>query len=248
MRLRQRIRLRTRLREVRRRRRFRDPRWEFWGPYYVRHNQRRQEHLASLGLDLAGRTVLEVGAGIGDHTSFFVDRQCRVATSDARAKNVEILRERYPELDVRVLDLDDPPSSIEPVEVVYCYGTLYHLRDPERAIAFMARASEALLLLETCVSRGAGEELNPIGENLANPTQAASGVGCRPTRAWVLGRLREHFAHAYVTATQPWHVEFPIDWTREQKGNTRAVFVASHSPLASPALLDGPPDRQTRHT
>ena len=46
---------------------------EFHGPHYLKHNQRRQEHLATLGLPLAGRSVIEMGAGIGDHTEFFLD-------------------------------------------------------------------------------------------------------------------------------------------------------------------------------
>ncbi len=48
-----------------------DPLASFATDDYRRHNSRRLEHLATLGLDLAGRKVLEVGAGIGDHTSFF---------------------------------------------------------------------------------------------------------------------------------------------------------------------------------
>src|SRR4051794_26482202 len=73
------------------------PKGSFWSPQYIRHNQRRQEHLASLGLEIAGRDVLEVGAGIGDHTSFFLDRGCRVTITDGRPKNVRLLRERYPD-------------------------------------------------------------------------------------------------------------------------------------------------------
>ena len=37
----------------------------FRNPHYQRHNRRRQEHLASLDLDLRGKTVLELGAGLG---------------------------------------------------------------------------------------------------------------------------------------------------------------------------------------
>jgi hypothetical protein len=245
--VRRRIRLRSRIREQRRRLGFRDPRGEFWHPYYLRHNQRRQEHLASLGLDLAGRTVLEVAAGIGDHTSFFIDRGCRVITSDARPKNVEVLRSRYPQVETSVLDLDAPPASIDPVQIVYCYGALYHLSKPERAIEFMGEAATHLLLMETCVSRGTEEAVNPVGEDRENPTQAVSGVGCRPTRPWVLARLREHFRYAYVTRTQPWDPEFPLDWTREYKGFTRAIFVASSEPLDPSLFLEDPPDHQTRH-
>jgi 16S rRNA A1518/A1519 N6-dimethyltransferase RsmA/KsgA/DIM1 with predicted DNA glycosylase/AP lyase activity len=47
---------------------------DFHSNHYLRMNQRRLEHLASLGLPLSGRTVLELGAGIGDLSTFFLDR------------------------------------------------------------------------------------------------------------------------------------------------------------------------------
>jgi hypothetical protein len=110
-----------------------DPNSEFQAYHYLRHNQRRLEHLATLGLPLAGRTVIELGAGIGDHTGFFLDRGCSVLTSDGRKENYEILRQRWSWIDVRLLDLDDPdPDFHEVAEVVYCYGTLYHLSRPSR--------------------------------------------------------------------------------------------------------------------
>jgi len=112
---------------------------------YMRHNQRRQEHLASLGLDIRGSTVLEVGAGIGDHTSFFLDRDCRVVTSDAREENLKQLRRRYPDIEVRRLDLDSPPSTFEGAfDIVYCYGLLYHLQNPAGATPYLVHAGEAL--------------------------------------------------------------------------------------------------------
>jgi Methyltransferase domain len=189
---------------------------EFHNWCYLQHNQRRQEHLASLGLPLSGRSVIEVGAGIGDHTSFFLDRGCRVVTSDAREENVAILRSRFPSLDVRLLDLDRPPDSFEEeAEIVYCYGTLYHLSRPKEALEFLAARCSSLLLLETCVSVGLDEQVNPVEERRSDPSQSVSGVGCRPTRPWVLAELRKHFPYAYVTRTQPWHPEFPLDWNFE---------------------------------
>jgi SAM-dependent methyltransferase len=218
--------------------------------HYQRHTQRRQEHLASLGLHLAGRSVLEVGAGIGDHTSFFLDRGCLVLVTEARPENLKVVRERYPDLDVRRLDLDDPPSEFAPtVEVVYCYGTLYHLARPAEALAFLAERTSDLLLLETCVSLGDALELNRVREKKRDFSQALEGTGCRPTRPWVWAELEKHFPFVYVTVTQPWHEEFPLDWRAAvgDDGLTRSVFVAAKRELAlstlSPRLLD----QQTRH-
>jgi hypothetical protein len=76
-----------------------------------------------------------------------------------------------------------------------------------------------------------------------------SGIGCRPTREWVWNRLTEHFPHVYATVTQPWHHEFPLDWsdTQSHAPLTRAVFVASRAPLEIPTLTSSLPATQTRH-
>ncbi len=220
--------------------------------WYQRHNQRRQEHLASLGLPLDHRTVLEVGAGIGDHTSFFIDRSCKVTTSDARPDNVAMLRVRYPDLDVRLLDLDDPDDTFDlEAEIVYCYGTLYHLSRPAEAIAFMQARCSGLLLLETCVSAGDDVSLNPVPEDIENVSQSLVGVGCRPTRPWVHQYLSKHFPHVYLARTQPWHPEFPLDWRDVDPHSSelvRAVFVASRAPLDDlKTLTTEIPYLQTRH-
>src|ERR1044072_7673441 len=88
---------------------------------YLRHDQRRLEHLASLGLPIAGSSVLEGGAGIGGHTSFYLDRDCQVVSTEARPENLEVLRLRYPEIQVKRLDLDNPDSSLEETfDIVHC--------------------------------------------------------------------------------------------------------------------------------
>ncbi len=222
----------------------------FWSAQYIRHNQRRQEHLASLRLPIGGRTVLETGAGIGDHTSFFLDRGCDVIVTEGRAANIARLRKRYPKLRVEHLDLNQPPVQGPQVDIVYCYGTLYHLERPAGALKFMAGCCKELLLLETAVSGGTGQNLHPVREYRGSASQAVSGVGCRPTRDWVCARLKEEFPHVYLPQTQPWHEEFPLEWEGlefDPSKLTRAVFVASRTALDNPVLLESIPDRQIRH-
>ena len=222
--------------------------------HYQRHNRRRQEHLAGLGLDLAGKTVLELGAGIGDHTDFFLDRGCRVVTTEARPENLQLLRARfpakkYPHVEVRALDLDGPDEPFtDTFDIVYSYGILYHLAKPAEAIAFMARRCRGLLLLETCVSFGDEDATHPCEEPSASPSQSVRGRGCRPTRKWVFNQLRWHFEFVYVTRTQPWHEEFPTDWTTAPPPGrlTRSVLVASRHPLRTELLVADIPVRQTR--
>jgi SAM-dependent methyltransferase len=216
---------------------------------YLRHNARRQEHLASLGLPLTGRTVLEVGAGAGDHTHFFLDRGCSVVVTEARAENLEILKARYPQLQVRELDLEKAhlPGD-EKFDIVYCYGLLYHLNDPAWAIEFMAQRCRGLLLLETCVSFGSDLQVNLCDEQSENPSQAFSGKGCRPTRPWVFAELHKRFPFVYMPRTQPWLEDFPLDWTAPAPPSlTRSVFIGSRESLVNELLAAQIPVKQRRH-
>lgn len=194
-------------------------------------------------LPITGRTVLELGAGIGDHTSFFLDRGCRVTATDAREENIAHLRTRFPAGAARVVDVEqDFPADLPAHDIVYAYGVLYHLSDPLSALTRMAARTKEMLLLETCVSFGAEEAVNGIVEDVNDPTQAANGLGCRPTRPLIFSSLKRLFPYVYVPRTQPWHDEFPTNWLERAPANTtklyRCIFVASRTPQTSVMLAD----------
>jgi SAM-dependent methyltransferase len=209
-------------------------------------NQARQDHLASLGLDLEGKRVLEVGAGIGLHTPFFLERRCSVVVTDGNPENVAEIRRRQPGLDVQLVDLelDEPLHRLGQFDLVYCYGLLYHLQHPADALARLAEVCTGQILLETCVSAGRFDEVLFLRDFVSN-NQAVSGIGCRPTRRWVVNRLRETMGHAYLPRSQPAHRDFPTDWDLPPTQLLyRATFVGSKRPLALPTLTEDIPTRQ----
>jgi FkbM family methyltransferase len=218
---------------------------------YMRHNSRRLEHLASLGLEIAGKSVLELGAGIGDHTHFFLDRGCSITTTEGRKENLAILQQRYPELNVQYLDLENPdPNFSIKAEIIYSYGLLYHLQNPQEALQFMSDCCLNILLLETVVSYGSDLSENLCDEPAASYTQSVSGKACRPTRPWIFTELQKHFEYVYMPSTQPNHAEFPIDWTTQidpQQRFARSVFIASRTPINNPLLVSSILMKQQRH-
>lgn len=231
---------------------------DFHSVSYLRHNARRLEHLASLGLPIRNNTVLELGAGIGDHTSFFLDRGCTVTSVEPRpencALNASLMAERrragYEAASrARILRADALAfESIieERFDIVYCYGLLYHVDDPAAVLGAIARKCDGMVLLETCVAFGSHEAINPVPEQAYIASQSVTGGGCRPTRPWLFKRLAELFAYAYMPRTQPAHEDFPLDWTGAPPADrdTRAVFIASRQRIDNPLLVDHVPDRQ----
>jgi hypothetical protein len=224
----------------------------FHSHHYLRHNARRLEHLASLRIPVAGLSVLEVGAGIGDHSHYYIDRGCSITITEARSENLDLLRKRYPAHRVLFLDMESPSSiGAAPFDITHCYGLLYHLSNPQQALSFLSENTKRILFLETCVSFGNGDEVNPTLESQDDPTQAYSGTGCRPTRAWVFGELRRLFEFVYVPTTQPCHEEFPIDWDNGKEHGVplqRAIFIASRDRIENVLLTDSLSYQQERQT
>jgi len=229
--------------------RYRFPESSFSSHYYQRHTRRRLEHLASLGLAIAGKTVLEVGAGSGDHTDFFVDRGCQVVSTEAREEGVQELRYRYPTLQCFKLDLEHPPTDFnQTFDIIYCYGTLYHLRNPAEALSFLSKCCSDTLLLSSCVTYGEESAVTLVQEDAAMELHSVSGTGCRPTRRWIYEELKKHFAHVYMPLTQPNHPEFPVNWSEpDNQPLPTAVFIASRKPIDNPLLVEEIPVKQRRH-
>jgi SAM-dependent methyltransferase len=225
----------------------------------LRMTARRQEHLATLGLDIHNRSVLEVGAGIGLHSTFFLDRGCTVKATDGRPENLSVMQAIYqayawyPRRDAltfALLDIEDPQSADAGIyDIVYCYGLLYHCARPDLAIANMRRLCGDLLLIETSVEIGSAADLHVGSEDAAIVSQSIHGGGSHPHRAWLMDELRKHFGHVGIPLTQPNHELFPIDWTSPERFSNqtmRTVIVASDSPLPEGRFASDLPDRQER--
>ena len=221
---------------------------EFFASGYQRHNICRLQHLESLGLDLKQKSVLELGAGIGDHSLFYLHRNCRLLAVEGRPNLAKKLSARLG-IDVKIVDLDREPEKLDQFgefDLVHCYGLLYHLSDPARFLSTVSRVGDCLLL-ETCVSFGGEPTLNKCREISSIPSQALHGEGCRPTREWIFHHLKLHYKYVYATRTQPRHPEFPTDWTRPVSDPLplkRAVFVASHRPINNLNLVQELPEKQ----
>jgi SAM-dependent methyltransferase len=204
-------------------------------------NEARLKHLTSLDLPLDGRRILEVGAGVGRLTGFFRDHGCSVVVTDARSENVAELRRRLPTVDVSEADVEESLEHLGSFDIVFCYGVLYHLESPLRALRNMAAVCTDLLLIETMVC-DARVPLLRLEDETKTVNQALRGLAHRPSPAYLgLALNRVGFDYVYAATDSPKHPDYRFAWldnldTARDGALLRGVFVASRSPLQRPAL------------
>jgi SAM-dependent methyltransferase len=224
----------------------------FLSTHYLRHNARRLEHLASLRLPLHGKTVVEFGAGVGDHTSFYLDRGCTVLATDARTENLGLLKTRFlhhpnrDRISTRIVNVEEPFEIGSQFDIVHCYGLLYHIANAREAIRGMARHCKELLVLETKCNPADGIDETHGEEESTERYHSFSGKNFRPTRGWLHEALKAEFPYVYWPRTQPAHQEFAVDFhdlRGVEDGWPRAIVVASRVPLVNDMLVTSPPQQ-----
>ena len=204
-------------------------------------NAARLAWLEEAQLPLDGARVLDVGAGVGHFVPFYQARGCTVVAVDGRESNVLELRRRHPSVESLVVDAEIIDERLGPFDVIHCFGLLYHLESPVAALRRLARLCRGLMIIETMVC----DSSRPI-VLLADETRAASqalgGLGSRPSPAFVaLALNRVGMAYVYAASTPPRHPDFQFVWQDNvdivRDGHSlRSIFVASHTPLDTPAL------------
>jgi FkbM family methyltransferase len=201
-------------------------------------------HLDSLGLDIAGRSVLDVGCRVGNMARFFIERKCRVTCVDGRRENIQTLAERLPGVQAHVARVEtDSLLKFGRFEIVFCYGLLDRLENPVAGLRNLAEVCSDLLLLETGVTDHELPLVRLIDEPSKTPNQALDGLGCRPSPAFVsMALTHAGFDFIYAPVTPPSHPDFlferanNLDCTRDGHP-LRCVFIASRRALDNPNLV-----------
>ena len=212
-------------------------------PEAIALNEARMSHLESLGLNLAGKRVLDVGAGVGHLAARLQTLGSSVVCLEGRPENVGAMRSRYPQIEGYVADVENEPlTRFGRFDVVFSYGLLYHLENPLHAIRNLESVCGELLLLESMVCDH-DRPVVLVEDESPDVNQALAGLGCRPSPHYIaLALNRAGFAHIYAPKKPPEHADFRFEWRNGldyvRDGHPlRCVFVASRSDLRNPNLV-----------
>jgi hypothetical protein len=223
---------------------------KFHDPVYLGINKPRLEHFIWMNIPIAGKSILEPGAGIGDHTLMLCQQGADVTPLEPRTENRAIIASRFPDLPISDLDLDDELKTMEFCEgrrfdLIYAYGVLYHLTNPLIALNTFKELSD-LLVLETCVRSTTidDEKLEMRAEPATEPHYSFRGMSAWPGLKWLLRELSLRYNYIYSPTQVPNHPAFVKDenWDKLDKHphEARLVLVCSATELKNDRLVKSP--------
>jgi SAM-dependent methyltransferase len=183
-------------------------------------------------LDL--RSALDAGCGVGHFSGLLRDLHFRTMGFDGRIDNVEEARRRYPDVEFRVGDVEDPGiERLGSFDLVLCVGLLYHLENPFRAIRNISRLTSRLLLIESMCT-GEKWPLLRLREEGSGEDQGLRYIAFYPSEACLIKMLyRSGFTSVYRFTRLPEHPDFRQSWSRQRM---RTLLAASSATIDLPFL------------
>jgi SAM-dependent methyltransferase len=216
--------------------------WVFDQEHYDALNAAREETvlqlLPELKKQLNLRTALDLGCGLGHYSEVLHKQGLHVLGVDGRLENVQEARRRYPHLEFRVADAQDPALvELGSFDLVFCFGLLYHLENPFRVIRSIAALTSGLALLEGMVYPTPEPAMVLLDERPIED-QGLEHLAFYPSETCLVKMLRRSgLGNCYMPKHMPPHTDF-------QRGNNgfrrRTLLAASGAQIDSPSLISWP--------
>ncbi len=204
--------------------------------YYRLINERRKDFLNELLPSLLTahdlRTALDAGCGIGFFSHYLAGLGLKVTAFDARAENIAEAKRRLPEIDFYVHDLEDHQvQELGSFDLVLCFGLLYHLENPFRAIRNLHALTGRTLLVESVITPHP-LPMAALVEESQGKDQSLRHIALVLSETCLVKMLyRAGFPAVYRVTQLPDHEDFRATLARKRR---RTILVASRIRLSSP--------------
>lgn len=213
--------------------------WLFDRPWTRNFTKLRQDFVSSLLAKIREQvelqTALDVGCGLGDFSQFLSELGFRVAAVDGRAENVAEARGRYANINFQQADAEDlAAAGLGNFDLVLCFGLLYHLENPFRAIRSLCAATEKVLLVETMCIPGSEPTMYLLDEGVAED-QGLNYIAFYPSEPCLVKMLyRAGFSYVYLFQKLPADQLYAATIWKER---LRTMMIASRLALNVPGLV-----------
>lgn len=199
----------------------------------------RQAFTKALLSDVRGSealsSALDVGCGVGDFSKLLFDLGFNVIAIDGREENAAEGKKRYPEIEFRVADVEGlSTSQLGAFDLVLCFGLLYHLENPFRAIRNLHSLTKKILLVESMCMPSADATMGLLDE-VRDENQGLTYVAFYPSESCLVKMLyRAGFPFVYGFARLP---ESEFYGSTKWKRRRRTLLAASKVPLTALNLV-----------
>lgn len=172
-----------------------------------------------------GKTLLELGCGHAHIGKHFHDLGSVVTVCDSRKQHIDTTRQMFPELDARVIDVNNYFPFKGPIDFIINMGLLYHLTDPVYCLKKSCETAINLVIESEVLDSQYIPELRSVSENNLNYDQSMSSYGVRMSVAGI-----EYFLEFYGFQFER------IDDARCNSGPHRYDWVPSDSKRCEPGF------------
>jgi SAM-dependent methyltransferase len=185
----------------------------------------------TIGIDSA----VDVGCGLGDFSAFLSQFGIsRVVGIDGRTENLVEARKRHKDVVFQLADAEElPVEQLGSFDLVLCFGLLYHLENPLRAIRKLHALTSKVLIIESVCVPGAKPKLELLDEAEVQ-NQGLNHLGFYPSEPCLVKMLsRAGFPFVYQFLELPDNTLYA---ETAQRKRMRTMMVASRSQLYGPNL------------
>jgi len=200
-----------------------------------RISDRRKEFLGRLVKDLQANlnlaTALDAGCGVGFFSNYLASLGFSVTGFDVREEGIVEAKSRYANVEFCVWDVEDPPiQGLGEFDLVLCFGLLYHLENPLRAIRNLYSLTKKVLIVESLIT----PQRLPVAvlmDEHQGEDQGLNYVAFVPSESCLIKLLyRAGFPEVYRLLVLPDHEDFREAFFYKRR---RTILVASKVKLQS---------------
>jgi SAM-dependent methyltransferase len=181
--------------------------------------------LPSLMRDYGVQTALDVGCGVGYFSDYLCGLGFNTVAFGVRSGNIEEARKRFPEVEFHVSDIEAEEFPLRrDFDVVLCYGLLYHLENPFRAIRNLYALTGKVAVIETRITPGTSPVATLVREGQGED-QSLNSIALIPSELCLTMMLyHAGFGYVYRPVELPRYRDFQ---ETDARARMRTIMVAS---------------------
>jgi len=221
--------------------------WLFDNPEVRNFTQARMDFITPLLRELRQsvgiESALDVGCGLGDFSGYLSEFGIhKVVGIDGREKNVVEARKRHIGPQFQIGDAEElQVQALGSFDLVLCFGLLYHLENPMRAVRILRALTKKVLIVESMCVPGDKPKLELLDEvdpklldGYEHYDQGLNYLGFYPSEPCLIKMLtRSGFPFVYEFLTLPPN---PLYSDTSQRRRLRTMMLASHFEIPSTML------------